>query len=127
MNSYRVIGTKGDLQLDPAFDYAGEIKRYLTVNGKTEERKFPERDQFASELIYFADCILQNQDPEPSGVEGLADIRVVEALYRSAEERRPVAIRPLQRSRYPVPEQEIENPPVKAPAVIHAESPTGGK
>ena len=127
VNSYRVIGTKGDLRLDPAFDYSGELKRYLSVDGNTEERTFPKRDQFASELIYFADCILQDQDPEPSGVEGLADIRVVEALYRAAAEKRPVEILPLHRSRYAVPEQEIEIPPVAKQNLIHAESPNGEK
>jgi glucose-fructose oxidoreductase len=127
VNSYRVIGTKGDLRLDPAFDYAGELKRYLTIDGNTEERTFPKRDQFASELIYFADCILQDQDPEPSGVEGLADVRVVEALYRAAAEQRPVEILPLHRSRYAVPEQEIEIPPIPNQDLIHAKSPNGEK
>ena len=42
------------------------------------------RDQFAPELLYFSDCIQKDRQPEPSGEEGLADVRVIEALYRSA-------------------------------------------
>jgi hypothetical protein len=52
---------------------------------------------------------------------------VLEALYRAADEHRPVEILPLHRSRYPVLEQEIEIPPIPEHDLIHAESPSGKK
>jgi predicted dehydrogenase len=132
VSSYRLIGTKGDLRMDPAYAYDRELKRYVTIDDETEERSYPVRDQFAPELEYFADCILadlilNDSDPEPSGMEGLADIRVIEALQRSASEGRPIGIPPFQRQRRPGPEQARESPPSKKPDLIKAESPTGDK
>ena len=55
----------------------------ITVDGKTTRaRAFPKRDQFAPELLYFSDCIRKDREPEPSGREGLADVRVIRALLR---------------------------------------------
>ena len=82
--SYRVVGTRGDLRVDQAYEYVIPISHEMTVEGKTRKRTFRKRDQFAPELIYFSDCITGNKDPEPSGTEGLADVRIIEALYRSA-------------------------------------------
>ncbi|MDQ6733032.1 MAG: Gfo/Idh/MocA family oxidoreductase, partial [Nitrospirota bacterium] len=75
VSAYEVVGTKGRLRLDPAYEYVGELKQEVTIDGKTRERSFPMRDQFAPELLYFSECILTGQDPEPSGEEGLNDIR----------------------------------------------------
>ncbi len=55
-------------------------------------RHFRKRDQFAAELIYFSDCILKGKEPEPSGLEGLADVRIVRAAYESARAGRVVRL-----------------------------------
>ena len=39
-----VVGTKGDLRLEPAYDYHEELHSYVTVDGKIEEKSFPQRD-----------------------------------------------------------------------------------
>jgi glucose-fructose oxidoreductase len=72
VSSYTLVGTKGSLRVEPGYEYQTEIKHYLTTKEKTKERVFPQRDQFAAELVYFSDCILNNGEPEPSGEEGLA-------------------------------------------------------
>src|SRR6185295_9614680 len=82
--SYRIVGTKGDLHADPAYEYAEGLEYALTIDGKTTRRKFGKRDQFAPELLYFSDCILNDRTPEPSGEEGMQDVNIVEALYASA-------------------------------------------
>jgi glucose-fructose oxidoreductase len=82
--SYEIVGTKGRLRVDPAYEYAMALRHHLTVGEKTTSRTFRKRDQFAPELLYFSDCIIKNREPEPSGSDGLADVRVIEALYRSA-------------------------------------------
>ena len=127
VSQYRISGTKGDLQLDPAYEYAGALRYRLTLDGESRERRFAKRDQFAPELLYFSDCILQNRDPEPSAEEGLADVRVIRALYRSAETGRAVALPPYSRRERPGMEQEIRRPPIDKPAVIHAQAPSGGR
>jgi hypothetical protein len=50
----------------------------------------------AAELIYFSRCILDGIEPEPSGEDGLQDVRIVTALYESAEIGRAVQLPPYQ-------------------------------
>jgi predicted dehydrogenase len=94
--SYRIVGSKGQLHVDPAYEYAEGLAYELTVDGKTTRKRIGKRDQFAPELLYFSDCVLENREPEPSGVEGLQDVRIVQALYESAETGKPVALQPLK-------------------------------
>jgi predicted dehydrogenase len=127
VRSYRIVGTKGDLLVEPAYEHSSELKHHLTINGKTRERKFPKRDQFAAELIYFSNCVLEDRKPEPSGEEGLIDVQIINALYRSANTGKPVRLGKFERKRRPTMEQEIERPPVKKPELVHAESPSRKK
>ncbi|MGH7833043.1 MAG: Gfo/Idh/MocA family protein [Candidatus Binatia bacterium] len=120
--SYRIAGTKGDLRVEPAYEYAMALGLQLTIDGKARSSKFRKRDQFAPELLYFSDCILKNREPEPSGEEGLADVRVIRALYRSAATGRPVKVRRVAIKKRPTLDQEMRRPPVAKPRLIHAES-----
>ncbi len=119
--SYRVVGTKGDVRLDQAYEYVYPIDLHVTVKGKSRKQTFRKRDQFAPELEYFSDCILNNRTPEPSGNEGLADVRIIEALYRSAKRRRPVKI---DHAANPTPVEKADKaaPGCRKPALVHAKS-----
>lgn len=117
--SYRIVGTKGQLHVDPAYEYAEGLSYELTVNGKTTRKKIGKRDQFAPELLYFADCILKDREPEPSGEEGLQDVRIVEALYESAETGKAVGIPPYERKTRPTGRQKIVRPGVDKPPLVH--------
>ena len=121
VNAYRVAGTKGDLRVDPAYDFKGERKHALTVGGRTEERTFPEMDQFAPQLDYFARCIQTGRDPEPGGYEGLADVRIIRALYRSAYKGRPVKLEPFQVPSRPSPNQEVDGTTVSHAGMAYNE------
>jgi predicted dehydrogenase len=123
---YEVVGTKGSLHLDPAYEYAAPLELSVTVGGRTRKRRFPKRDQFAAELVQFSSAVLRGKDPEPSGREGLADVRVIRALLESAESRRPVRLDGFERRRRPTPAQEIRKPPVSKPRLIHVEAPSEG-
>ena len=90
--AYRIVGTKGHLHADPAYEYAEGLEYTLTIDGRTTRKSVGKRDQFAPELVYFSDCILNDRQPEPSGEEGLQDVRIVQALYRSAQTGRPIVI-----------------------------------
>jgi predicted dehydrogenase len=126
VSHYRIVGTKGDLAVEPAYEYAGALRHRLTVDGESRERRFARRDQFAPELLYFSDCVLQNRAPEPDAQEGLADVRVIRALYRSAQTGAAVELAPFARAERPSLEQEIRRPPVDKPDVVHAQAPSGG-
>lgn len=125
VSRYTLVGSKGLLTCDPAYDYAMEIKHKLTLNGKTKEKTFPRRDQFAAELIYFSDCILKDQEPEPSGLEGLADVRIVQAIYESAKSGKPIELPELPQKRQPAPSQEIHRPGHDKPETVKTKSPSG--
>jgi len=106
VSEYRLVGTKGELAVDPAYEYAKSLEHRLSLDGNVVgERRFAKRDQFAPELLYFSDCLLQNRDPEPSAEEGLADIRIIRALYKSMESGQPVELGPYERRERPSLEQ----------------------
>jgi predicted dehydrogenase len=126
VSEYRIIGTKGDLAVEPAYEYAQALQHRLTLDGERKERRFAKRDQFAPELLYFSDCVLKNQDPEPGPEEGLADIRVIRALYRSAQVGQPVELAPYEKRERPSLEQEIRRPPIEKPRTVHTQAPSGG-
>ena len=123
-SSYELIGTEGRLQVDPAFDYVGPLTHRLTRNGKTQSRQFSSSDQFAPELIYFSECIRHNKEPEPSGLEGLIDVEIVQALYRSAAQRKPVQLTLPVKSRWPRTRQVLHRPSVRKPPLVHTQSPS---
>jgi glucose-fructose oxidoreductase len=125
VSEYRVVGSKGDLAVEPAYEYAMALQHRLTLDGEVKERRFAKRDQFAPELLYFSDCVLRNQDPEPSAEEGLADVRIIRALYRSAEAGQPVELKPYEKRDRPSLEQEIRRPPIDKPKTVHAQAPSG--
>jgi hypothetical protein len=72
--------------------------------------------------MYFSDCILRDTQPEPSGEEGLQDVRIVEALYDSARNGRPVRIRPFWKTVRPTSRQRISRPGVRKPELIKVQS-----
>jgi glucose-fructose oxidoreductase len=124
VSSYRVIGTTGDLRLEPAYDHQVNLSHHLTVNGRTKRKTFVTRDQFAAELLYFSRCVQEGEPPEPSGHEGLADVRIIEAIYRSAREKSPCMLEPLQKTQRPTPEQEIHKPTASKPPLVMTQSPS---
>jgi len=124
VSTYRVVGTKGELVMDPAYEYADDLTQRVTIGGRTRERTFPKRDQFAPELISFSECILTGAAPEPSGWEGLADVRVIRALYRSADTGQPVTLPPFSKEDRPSLAQEIRRPAVRKPALVNTEAPS---
>jgi predicted dehydrogenase len=126
VSEYRLVGTKGDLALEPAYEYAMALQHRLTLNGERKERRFAKRDQFAPELLYFSDCVLKNHQPEPGPDEGLADVRVIEALYRSAKTGQAVELAPYEKRERPSLEQEIRRPPIEKPRTVHTQAPSGG-
>ncbi|WP_232492335.1 Gfo/Idh/MocA family protein [Novosphingobium kaempferiae] len=93
-NGYRVIGTEGWIGMEPATPYTGQTMMIRKGN-KTEPRVLPApaKNQFAGQLDHLAECVLNGTTPIVAGEEGLADLRVIEAIYRSAAERRHVSLR----------------------------------
>jgi len=95
--SLRILGEDGWIELDHAYRHDVALTLELCRRGQRETLTFEPTDQFAAEISYFSNCILQDRSPEPSGIEGLQDVRLVEAIYRSARDGRPVTLPRLAR------------------------------
>jgi glucose-fructose oxidoreductase len=125
VSTYQVVGTKGDVRVDPAYEYAGELRSVVTVDGRKRTREYAKRDQFAPELLHFSDCVLTGRDPQPGGREGLADVRIIRALYRSARTGRPVRLGAFETPPRPTLAKEERRPPVRKRDLVHAKSAAG--
>ncbi len=102
-SSYHLVGTRGSLRVDPAFDENTGARLSITRDGRTSQRTFRDVDQFAAEIRYFAECIARRSEPGPSGQEGLADLLAIEAIEESLRTGRMVRIRGVaERRGHPV-------------------------
>ena len=122
-DAYTIHGTEGHLRVEPAFSTTGTLRHHLRTGDRPKQQSFAGRDQVAPEILYFADCILENREPEPDGVEGLADVRVIQAVLLSARERRAAPIQRTDVGDRPGMDQEARRPPVQKQELVHAESP----
>ncbi len=122
VGTFRIVGTKGDVRVTPAYEYVDALGYELTINGKTRRVRGKKSDQFAAELLYFSDCVLKDVEPEPSGAEGLQDVRIVQALYESAETGKAIPIAPFERTKRPTVHQRITRPPIKEPTLVNVKS-----
>lgn len=123
-SAFEVIGTSGSLKVSPAYDFGNELAYELNAGGKIARKTFERRDQFAPELLRFAECVQSGRNPEPSGVEGLADVRIIEAITRSASEGRRIELTPFEKDQRPDRVQEMHKPAVDKPRLFHAQPPT---
>ena len=88
VGSYRIVGTKGQLHVDPAYECTPKAWRTtLTVNGKATRKRIGKRDQFAPRAVYLSDCILKTRKTRAVREEGLQDVRIVEAALRVGRDR----------------------------------------
>jgi len=88
---YRVVGTKGYLDMDPATWYSG-LRLHVGHNDVVEERELPVVDHFAAEMEHMSGCVMDNKEPLTSGEEGLRDIKIIMAVYEAAKAGRAVKL-----------------------------------
>ncbi|MBD2110084.1 Gfo/Idh/MocA family oxidoreductase [Nodosilinea sp. FACHB-13] len=124
VSTYHIIGTEGDLRLESAYAWDAEITHHLTINNELSQRTFASHGQLAAEFAYFSNCIMQNEDPEPSGIEGLNDIRIICALHESIQQGKPVVLDQMDFVQHPTADLITVRPTSVDPAnLIHAASP----
>jgi glucose-fructose oxidoreductase len=93
-NHIIAVGDKGRIELEPATRYDGN-HMWTGRDGREHEivpPPGPGKTQFAGQLDHLAECILSGQEPIVSGEEGLRDMRIIEAIYRSAREGRKILL-----------------------------------
>ena len=121
---YRLVGTKGHVELHDGYEYSGPRELRLSVGGKERVREFKPADQFAPELLAFSKAILDDTPVEPDGEEGLRDVRIIVAALKSARENRPLTLSWPPRARRPEPSDRIYRPPVREPHLVGVKAPT---
>jgi len=92
-----LFGEEGWISLAPAFRHDVDTRLTVSRHGRVEETTYPLTDQYAAEIGYFSECILTDRQPDSSGIEGLQDVRTIEAIYRSGRDGRPVTLPRLAR------------------------------
>lgn len=124
---YDLIGSKGRIRLEKGYEYATTMTLKTYEDRKIISKKYPKRDQFAPELIYFSECIQKKKRPEPSGEEGLADIKIIEALLLSIDLGSPITLDEINKKTRPRETQKITRPSFARPKLFNVISPEGTK
>ena len=89
---FRVVGTKGWLDMDPGSWYRGLRMKVRRGTGGIEELELPVRDHFALEMDHMSECVMENKEPLTPGEEGLRDIKLMMAIYESAKSGKTVKV-----------------------------------
>ena len=92
-NHILLMGDKGRIELEPGTAYRGN--RLWVGSGRDNEitpPPGPGATQWAGQLDHMAQCVMQDKTPIVAGEEGLKDIRIIEAVYRSAREQKRIAL-----------------------------------
>jgi glucose-fructose oxidoreductase len=94
-NHILLMGDRGRIELEPATRYDGN-RLWTGGDGRQQEITAPSpgpgRTQFAGQLDHMAQSVRTGAEPIVSGEEGLRDMRIVEAIYRSAREGRTITL-----------------------------------
>jgi len=93
-NHILLIGDKGRIELEPATGYGGN-RLWAGRNGRQNEitpPPGPGATAWAGQLDHLVECIRDNKEPITGGEEGLRDMRLIEAIYRSAREKRRIVV-----------------------------------
>lgn len=124
-NTLVAIGEKGSIELDPAYLFGASLEQTITMGTKKDTNTFKNTDHFGGEMKYFSDCILNDVAPEPDAEEGLADVRVLEAVLEALKTRSSVTLAPFTRTRrIDTKGQKMTLGAVSTPELIHASNPS---
>lgn len=123
---YTVMGSLGTVTLENAYEYKGPIELTAKIRGKERTRTFKARDQFAPELLHFSDCLIEGLNPAPSGLEGRADVVIIEGIMESLRTGKPVTLQCKVPETRPEPGNEVARPAVDVPPLINVSNPVQG-
>jgi predicted dehydrogenase len=85
---YQVVGQKSHLDVPAAFlPGKGPVELHHVQSGGGETRQIPGADEYQLMVEHFSDCLEKDMVPRYQASEAAANMRVIEALYRSARNR----------------------------------------
>ena len=119
---YRIVGTQGRHPRRSGL----RVRRGPRLHADRRRQAAAQEHRQARSVRAGAAALLRlhpaRPHPEPSGEEGLQDVRIVQALYESAEIGKAVAIPPFGKTRRPSGRQRITRPGVRKPALVKVQS-----
>ena len=91
---YRVLTTDGWLRAERAFNVGPDERVELTygVDGRETTETFDPVDDYRREVEHFADRVEAGRTPRVDRAESVNNMRTIDAIYRSAEAGKPVAL-----------------------------------
>ena len=99
--------------LNHAYGLASAIGRAGSANAINSPRNWS----------IYRNAILDNRTPEPGGAEGLADVRIIEAMHRSIKSGHWVDVALPPQGRRTTAGRNIRRPPVsREPNLVHVRS-----
>jgi len=84
VTNLRILGTEGELNLEPIFHPWQSRTLRLAHDKMRTEFTVTETNQMVEEFEYFAHCLLTEAEPYPDGAHGQFDIKTVQAVHESA-------------------------------------------
>ncbi len=90
---YRVIGTKGWIDLEPATFYGGHKIRVFDGDSVADRTQpGPPDAQFSAIMDHFSECVVDGKEPLTPGEEGLRDVEIMTAIYEAARSGKTIRI-----------------------------------
>lgn len=108
---FEIVGSNGALRMEPAYEYADALGFTTWIDEKKKVHHHKKGDQFAAEIRYFCDAIRRRGKIEPDGREGLADVRIIQAIMESSRKREIVKLAAFDKSTYAAKTQERRHKP----------------
>jgi predicted dehydrogenase len=82
---FRVHGSKGWLEVSPAFIYEGlRLRGELSGTALDEPNAARDPSHFQAEAEHFSHCVQNGIEPQSPGEEGMRDMQYITRIYRSA-------------------------------------------
>jgi predicted dehydrogenase len=91
-NPLEIYGTEGALLARKTIGpFTDPVVKWISKRGE-EDISPPFQNTYTAQFAHFAECIEQNRQPRVGAREGIYNLRLIEAIYRSAESGRTVAL-----------------------------------
>jgi glucose-fructose oxidoreductase len=117
-SSWTAVAMKRLVHMEPAYSYREPLVVRVRSDTGTRTRRYGVHDQFAAELDHFVARIRSGRKAEPSAREGEADIRILDAIDRSARTGRRVRLRQIPRDELPGRREARAHPPVGQARIV---------
>ena len=117
-SSWTALAMKRLVRMEPAYTYHEPLVLQVRTDSGTRTRRYGVHDQFAAELDHFVARIRSRRKTEPTAREGEADIRILDAIDRSAKAGRAVRLRQVPRDQFPSRGDARAHPAAKRVRVV---------